>query len=114
MVPSASEYVPSSHVSLYNMDLNDKNRAEPAKLSVLDYSKGQPAVVSTWNKAHHVLSIFSTEDTVFKNAKSIYEFIRRMRNYIKHHPVDKVTIGNEFTLVVKQLWKLFDNIYMAK
>jgi len=44
----------------------------------------------------------------------MYKSIRRMRNYIKHHPVDKVTIGNEFTLVVKQLWKLFDNIYVAK
>jgi len=44
----------------------------------------------------------------------MFESIRRMRNYIKHHPADKVTIGREFTLVVEQLWKLFNNIYAAK
>ena len=113
-VPPASEHIPSSHVLLYNMGSNGKNRAEPAEPSVLDYSEGQPVVASAWDGAHHVLSIFSMGDMVLKDAKSMYESIKRMRNYIKHHPVDKVTIGNEFTPVVEQLWKLFDNIYAAK
>ena len=91
-----------------------KNRAEPAVLFVLDYSEGQPAVASAWDGAHHALSIFGTGDMVLKDSESMFKSIRRMRNYIKHHPVNKVTIGNEFTPVVKQLWKLFDNIYVAK
>ena len=113
-VPPASEHVPLPHVPLHNMGSNGKNRAEPAEPSVLDYSEGQPAVTSAWDGAHHALSIFSTGDTVLKDTESMYKSIRRMRNYIKHHPVDKVTIGNEFTLVVEQFWKLFDNIYVAK
>jgi len=69
--------------------------------SVLDYSKGQPAVTSAWDRAHHVLFIFSTEDTILKNSKSMFKSIRRMRNYIKYHLADKVTIGRKFTLVIK-------------
>ena len=113
-IPPASEHVPLPYVPLYNMGSNGKNRAEPAEPSVLDYGEGQLAVASAWDGAHHALSIFGTGDTVLKDAESMYESIRRMRSYIKYHPVDKVTIGNEFTLVVKQLWKLFDNIYAAK
>ena len=99
------------------MGSNGKNRTEPAEsaeLSVLDYGEGQPAVTSAWDGAHHALSIFGTEDMVLKDTELMYKSIRRMRNYIKHHPVNKVTIENEFTLVVEQLWKLFDNIYVAK
>jgi len=96
------------------MDSNGKDRAESAEPSVLDYGEGQPAVTSAWDRAHHALSIFSTRDIVLKDAESMFESIRRMRNYIKHHPVDKVTIGNEFSPVVEQLWKLFDNIYALK
>ena len=113
-VPPASEHVPLPHVLLYNMGSNGKNRTEPAKFSILDYGEGQPAVASAWDRAHHALSIFGMGNTILKDTESMYESIRRMRNYIKHYPVDKVTIGNEFTLVVEQLWKLFDNIYVAK
>ena len=113
-VPPTSEHIPLPHVPLHNMGSNGKNRAEPAVLFVLDYSEGQPAVASTWDGAHHALSIFGTGDMVLKDSELMFKSIRRMRNYIKHHPVDKVTIGREFTLVIKQLWKLFDNIYAAK
>ena len=39
-VPPTSEYVSSFQVSLHNMSLNSKNRAESVAPSVLDYSKG--------------------------------------------------------------------------
>jgi len=113
-VPPASEHTPSSHAPLHNMGSNGKNRAESAAPSVLDYGKGQPVVASAWDGAHHALSIFGMGDMVIKDSESMFKSIRRMRNYIKHHLADKVTIGREFTPVVKQLWKLFDNIYAAK
>ena len=113
-ISPASEHVPLPHVPLHNMGSNSKNRTESAEPSVLDYGEGQLVVASAWDGAHHALSIFGMGDMVLKDTESMYEFIRRMRNYIKHHPVNKVTIGNEFTPVVKQLWKLFDNIYVAK
>jgi len=95
-VPPASEHVPSPHVPLHNMGSNGKNRAVPAAPSVLDYSEGQPAVTSAWDGAHHVLSIFGTGDMVLKDAESMFKSIRRLRDYIKRHPVDKGTMGVNF------------------
>ena len=60
-----------------------------------------------------MLFIFRMEDTILKDAEMIFESIRRIRTYIKHHPVDKAP-GREFVLVVKYLWKLIDTIYAAK
>jgi len=113
-VPPASEHVPSPHVPLHNMSSNGKNKAVSAMPSVLDYGEGQPVVTSAWDGAHHTLSIFSTGDTVLKDAGSMFESIRQLRDYIKHHPVDKGTMEGEFSLVVEQLWKLIDTIYATK
>ena len=113
-VPSASEHISLPHVPLHNMGSNGKNRAESAAPSVLDYGKGQPLIASSWDGAHHVLSIFRTEDTIFKDAEMIYNSIRRLRNYIKHHPVDKAPLKGEFVPVVEYLWKLIDTIYATK
>ena len=96
------------------MGSNGKNRTESAAPSVLDYGEGQPLITSSWDGAHHVLSIFRTEDTIFKDAEMIYDSIRRLRNYIKHHPVDKAPPKEEFVPVVEYLWKLIDTIYTAK
>ena len=60
-----------------------------------------------------MLSIFRIEDTILKDAEMIFESIRRIRTYIKHHPVDKA-LGREFILVVKYFWKLINTIYTAK
>ena len=62
-VPPASEHVSSPHIPLHNTGLNSKNRAESAAPSLLDYGEGQPAIASSWDGAHQVLSIFGTEDT---------------------------------------------------
>ena len=108
------EHVLSPHVPLHNMGSNSKNRAEFTAPSVLDYSEGQLSITSSWDGAHQVLSIFGTEDTIFKDAKMIFNFIRRLRSDIKHHPVDKVPPKGEFVLVIEYLWKLIDTIYTAK
>ena len=98
----ASEYIPSPHILLHNKGSNGKNRAESTALSILDYSEGQLAIASLWDGAHHMLFIFRMEDTILKDAEMIFESIRRIRTYIKHHPVDKAP-GREFVLVVKYL-----------
>ena len=113
-ISPASEHVSSPHVPLHNMGLNSKNRAESAAPSVLDYSKGQPLIASFWDEAHQALSIFGTEDTIFKDAEMIFNSIRRLRSYIKHHPVNKAPPKREFVPVVEYLWKLIDTIYAAK
>ena len=96
------------------MGSNGKNRAESATPSILDYGEGQPSIASSWNRAYYMLSIFEMEDTIFKDTKMIYDSIRRLRNYIKHHPVDKALPKGEFVPVVEYLWKLIDIIYATK
>jgi len=109
-----SGHVSLPHVLLHNMGSNSKNKAESAALSVLDYGKGQLSITSSWNRVYQVLSIFGTEDTIFKDAKIIFNSIRRLKSYIKHHPVNKVPPKGEFVPVVEYLWKLIDIIYTTK
>ena len=113
-VPPASEHILLSHVPLHNMGSNGKNRAESTAPFVLDYDEGQLSIASSWDEAHQVLSIFRTEDTIFKDIKMIFNSIRRLRSYIKYYSVDKVLSKGEFVLVVKYLWKLIDTIYAVK
>jgi len=61
-----------------------------------------------------VLSILGTEDTIFKDAKMIFNSIRRLRSCIKYYLVDKMPPKGEFVPVVEYLWKLIDIIYAAK
>ena len=113
-VPFVSEHVSSPHVLLHNMGLSSKNRIESAVSFILDYGKGQLLITSSWNRVHQVLSIFRTEDTIFKNTKIIFKSIRRLRSYIKHYLVNKALPKKEFVLVIKYLWKLIDIIYATK
>ena len=113
-VPPASEHISLPHALLHNMGSNGKSRAESAAPSVLDYGEGQPLITSSWDRAHQALSIFGTKDTIFKDTKMIFNSIRRLRSYIKHHLVDKMPPKGEFVLVVEYLWKLIDTIYAAK
>jgi len=113
-VSPTSEHVSSPHVPLHNMGSNSKNRAESATPFVLDYSKGQPLIASSWDGAYQALSIFRTEDTIFKDAEMIFNSIRRLKSYIKHHSVDKMPPKREFVPVVEYLWKLIDTIYATK
>ena len=113
-VAPASEHIPSPHVPSHNKDSNGKNRAESTVPSVLNYSEGQPAISHNWDRAHHVLSIFRTEDTLTKDSEMMFNSIVRLRSFIKHHLVDKSPMERELLPVVKYLWKLFNTIYSAK
>ena len=113
-VSSVKKHILSPHVPLHNMGSNGKNRTKSTAPSVLDYGEGQPSIASSWDGAHQALSIFGTEDTIFKDAKMIFNSIRRLRSDIKHHPVDKVPPKGEFVPVVEYLWKLIDTIYTTK
>ena len=113
-IASASEHVTSPHVPSHNKDSNGKNRAESTAPLVLNYGEGQPAISRNWDKAHHALSIFRTEDTLAKDSEMMFDSIVRLRSFIKHHPVDKSPMERELVSVVKFLWKLFNTIYSAK
>ena len=102
-VPPASEHVSLPHVPLHNTDSNGKNRAESIAPSLLDYGKGQPAIASSWDGAHQALSIFGIEDTQSKDSEMILKSIKRIRTYIKHHPVDKAPPKGDFILVIRNL-----------
>ena len=113
-VALASEHILLPHVPSHNKDSNSKNRAESTAPLVLNYGEGQPAISCNWDGAHHVLSIFGTENTLAKDSKMMYDSIMRLRSFIKHHPVDKSPMKRELSPIVKMLWKLFDTIYSAK
>ena len=44
----------------------------------------------------------------------ILKSIKRIGIYIKHYPVDKALPKKEFILIVKNLWKMINIIYIAK
>jgi len=113
-VAPAGEHVPLPHVPSHNKDSNGKNRAKPTMPLVLNYSEGLLAISHNWDGAHHVLSIFGTENTLTKDSKMMYDSIVRLRSFIKHHPVDKSPMERELSPVVEMLWKLFNIIYSAK
>ena len=110
-VTPASEHIPSPHVPSHNKGSNGKNRADSTAPSVLSYDEGQPAISGNWDGSHHVLSIFGSENTLAKDSEMIYDFLTRMRSFIKHHlnPTER-----EITPVVEKLWRLIDTIYTAK
>ena len=110
-VTPASEHIPLPHVPSHNKGSNGKNRVESTMSSVLSYGKGQPAISRNWNGAHHVLSIFRSEDTLAKDSEMIYDSLTRLRSFVKHHPNP---IERELTPVVEKLWRLIDTIYAAK
>ena len=113
-VAPVSEHVPLPYVPSHNKDSNSKNRAESTAPLVLNYGEGQLAISCNWDRAHHALSIFRTEDTLTKDSKMMFDSIVRLRSFIKHHLVDKSPIERKLVPVVEFLWKLFDTIYSAK
>ena len=110
-VTPASKHIPLPHVPSHNKGSNGKKRAESTAPSVLSYGEGQPAISRNWDGAHHVLSIFRSEDTLAKDSEMIYDSLKRLRSFVKHHlnPTER-----ELTPVVEELWRLIDTIYTAK
>ena len=72
-VSPAERNMPSPHAPLSNRDAKGKKRADSVNSGppVLNYSGNQPAIPSSWEGAHHALSIFETDPTTKIDAKNI-------------------------------------------
>jgi len=112
----ASEHVSSPQVLLSNSDSMERSRAESNNSgpSVLNYGNNQPSIASSWDGAHHVLSIFGTQKTTTIDAANITQSISRMIDYFKHNLADKKLPAGEFADVVKALWGLITMIYTSR
>ena len=82
--------------------------------SVLNYSNNQPSIASSWDGAHHALSIFETQETTAIDTTNITQSISRMIDYFKHNLADKKPLAGEFANVVKALWGLIAMIYTSR
>jgi len=112
----AGEHMLSPQVPLSNRDSMERSRAESNNSgpSVLNYGNNQPLIASSWDGAHHTLSIFGTQETTAIDAANIAQSISRMIDYFKHNPADKKPPAGEFADVVKALWGLITMIYTSR
>ena len=64
-VSPAGENMLSPHALLHNRDMRGKRRAEPIDFgsSLLNYGRKQPLILSSWDRVHHILSIFRIDKT---------------------------------------------------
>jgi len=83
----ASEHVASPQVPLSNRDPLERSRAEHSSPFVLNYSNNQPSIATSWDRAHHALSIFGTQEASVIDAANITQSISRMIDYFKYNPV---------------------------
>jgi len=114
--PPVGEHVSLPYVLLPNTGSSGKNKAESNNSgpSLLDYSNNQLVIVSSWDRAFHVVSIFRTENSRSEDAANILKSIKQISSYISNHPVDKKLPVGEFVPVIKGLCKLIETIYTSK
>ena len=106
-----SHTIPQLHVPMPQDSPHSNNVLE----MLLDYGNGQLADVSSWDGVFQAVSLFGTKETLSKDAAHIHKFLVRISNYIKNHPVSKKVISNNFvSVVVKNLWNLFDTVFTSK
>ena len=76
-VSPAERNVPSPHAPLPNRDAKGKKRADPVDSGppVLNYGGNQLAIPSSWEEAHHTLSIFRTDPTAEIDTKNMAQLI---------------------------------------
>ena len=76
-VSPAGRNVPSPRAPLPNRNAKGKKRTDPVDSgpSVLNYSGNQLAIPSSWEGAHHALSIFRTDPTAEIDAKNMAQSI---------------------------------------
>jgi len=101
----AGKHMLSPQVPLSNRDSIERSRVESNNSgpSVLNYGNNQPSIASSWDGAHHALSIFGTQETTAIDATNITQSISRMIDYFKHNPADEKLPAGEFADVVKAL-----------
>ena len=115
-VPPARENMSSPHAQLHNRDAKGKGRTDSndSGPSLLNYSGTQPAIPSSWDGAHHALSIFGTDQSAEIDATHMAQSLSRVIEYIVNNPADKKVPAREFENVVKGFWSLISAIYASK
>ena len=105
-----------SCIPLPNRDSSEKSRVESNDSGpfVLNYSNNQPSIASSWDKMHHVLSIFGTEETTAIDAMNILLSITRIINYIKYNLADKKLPAGEFASIIRAFWSLIAFLYSSR
>ena len=88
----------SPHALLHNRDVKGKRRMDSIDSgpSVLNYGGNQPSIPSSWDRAHHALSIFRIDETSEIDAINMAQLISRIINYIKNNLADKKSPAREF------------------
>ena len=97
-ISSARENMLSPHALLYNRDVKRKRRTDLINSGplLLNYGRNQPSILSFWDGAYHVLSIFRTDETFEIDAINMAQSISRIIDYIKNNPADKKLPAREF------------------
>jgi len=115
-VSPAERNMPSPRAPLPNRDAKGKKRADLVNSgsSVLNYGGNQPAIPSSWEGAHHTLSIFRTDSTAKIDAKNMAQSISRIIDYIRNNLADKKAPAREFKQVAKGFWSLIQAIYSSR
>jgi len=115
-VSPAGENMLSPCTLLHNRDAKGKRRTDSIDSgpSLLNYGRNQPSILSSWDGAHHALSIFGTDETSEIDAINMAQSISRIINYIKKNPADKKSPAREFEQVTKGFWNLISAIYSSK
>ena len=106
----------SPHALLHNRDAKKKRRTDSidSGSSLLNYGRKQPSIPSSWNGAHHALSIFRTNEISKIDAINMAQSISRIINYIKSSLADKKLPAREFKQVTKGFWNLITAIYSSR
>ena len=115
-VPPVRENVSSPRAPLHNRDAKGKGRTDSndSGPSLLNYGRIQLAIPSSWDGAHHALSIFGTDHSVEIDATNMAQSLLRVVEYIVNNPADKKVPAREFENVVKGFWSLISAIYTSK
>ena len=88
----------SPRALLHNRNVKGKRRTDSIDSgpSLLNYSRNQPSIPSSWDRAHHALSIFRIDETSEIDAINMAQLISRIINYIKNNLADKKSPAREF------------------
>jgi len=115
-ISHAERNMSSPHAPLLKRDAKEKGRTDSIDSgpSVLNYGRNQLAIPSSWDGAHHALSIFGTDQTAKIDARNIAQSIMRIIDYIRNNPADKKAPAREFEHVAKGFWSLIQAIYSSR
>ena len=106
----------SPRALLHNKDAKGKRRTYSIDSGplLLNYGRNQPSIPSSWDGAHHALSIFGTDEISEIDAINMAQSISRIINYIKNNLADKKSPAREFEQVTKGFWNLISAIYSSR